>query len=232
MKKFLKIIFLILLVGVIISVIVFSKGYAIYKKVLEETPLEEKVKEIEGKEGYTKLKDLPQTYIDAVVATEDRRFYHHGAIDFRSIGRAIFTNIKSMDLVEGGSTITQQLAKNAYFTQEKTLNRKTAEIFMAFYLEKHLEKNQILELYINTMYFGSGYYNIKDACQGYFGKDPKDMTKAESIMLAGIPNAPSVYNPNSNSDLAKERQKQVVNKMVKYGYLTKAEGQKILEEIS
>ena len=110
------------------------------------------------------------------------------------------------------------------------MERKVAEVFMAFALERDYSKNEILELYVNTIYFGNGYYNIKDACEGYFGKSPNEMTEGECIMLAGIPNAPSVYNPKENPKLAKERQKQVADKMVEYGYLSKEKEDEILEE--
>ena len=100
---------------------------------------------------------------------------------------------------------------------------------MAFEIEKKYSKDEILELYVNTIYFGNGYYNIKDACKGYFGKTLNNMTKGECIMLAGIPNAPSVYNPKENLKLAKQRQKQVAGKMVEYGYLTEEEANEILK---
>lgn len=194
-----------------------------YKVAIENVPLEEKIEEIKEKEGYTKISELPQIYIEAIISVEDHRFYKHSGIDLIAIGRAIINDIKAMGFVEGGSTITQQIAKNEYFTQEKKLTRKVAEVFMAFELEKKYSKDEILEIYINTIYFGNGYYNVKDACKGYFGKTIDKMTKGECIMLAGIPNAPSVYNPKENLELAKQRQKQVADKMVEYGYLTEKE---------
>lgn len=201
-----------------------------YKEAIQETPLEEKVEEIKSKANYTKISELPQMYLDAVISVEDHRFYKHSGIDVIAIGRALINDIKAMDFVEGGSTITQQIAKNEYFTQEKKITRKIAEVFMAYEIEKNYLKDEILELYINTIYFGNGYYNIKDACEGYFGKSPNEMTEGECIMLAGIPNAPSVYNPKENPKLAKERQKQVADKMVEYGYLSKEKEDEILEE--
>lgn len=199
-----------------------------YKVAIENVPLEEKIEEIKEKEGYTKISELPQIYIEAIISVEDHRFYKHSGIDLIAIGRAIINDIKAMGFVEGGSTITQQIAKNEYFTQEKKLTRKVAEVFMAFELEKKYSKDEILEIYINTIYFGNGYYNVKDACKGYFGKTIDKMTKGECIMLAGIPNAPSVYNPKENLELAKQRQKQVADKMVEYGYLTEKEEKEIL----
>ena len=230
MKTFLKVMLLLMLIGISIGLLLIGKGYDMYKEAIQETPLEEKVEEIKSKANYTKISELPQMYLDAVISEEDHRFYKHSGIDVIAIGRAIINDIKAMDFVEGGSTITQQIAKNEYFTQEKKITRKIAEVFMAYEIEKNYLKDEILELYINTIYFGNGYYNIKDACEGYFGKSPNEMTEGECIMLAGIPNAPSVYNPKENPKLAKERQKQVADKMVEYGYLSKEKEDEILEE--
>lgn len=230
MKTFLKVMLLLMLIGISIGLLLIGKGYDMYKEAIQETPLEEKVEEIKSKANYTKISELPQMYLDAVISVEDHRFYKHSGIDVIAIGRAIINDIKAMDFVEGGSTITQQIAKNEYFTQEKKITRKIAEVFMAYEIEKNYLKDEILELYINTIYFGNGYNNIKDACEGYFGKSPNEMTEGECIMLAGIPNAPSVYNPKENPKLAKERQKQVADKMVEYGYLSKEKEDEILEE--
>lgn len=229
MKVVKKLIGFILLIVIIVVGIFIYNGYILYKDALNNMGVKDKVAQIKESENYTKIEDLPQFYLDAVVAVEDHRFYDHGAIDTIGIARAIWTNIKSLELKEGGSTITQQLAKNIYFTQEKTAVRKISEIFMAFEIEKNCSKEEILELYVNTSYFGSGYYCIKDAANGYFDKEPNDMTKYESSMLAGIPNAPSVYAPNKNPDLASQRQNQVLEKMVKYKYITEDEKKEILE---
>lgn len=228
MKTFLKVIVLLMLIGISIGFLLIGKGYDMYKEAIQETPLKEKVEGIKSKANYLKISELPQIYLDAVISVEDHRFYKHSGIDIIAIGRALINDIKAMDFVEGGSTITQQIAKNEYFTQEKKITRKIAEVFMTYEIENNYSKDEILELYINTIYFGNGYYNIKDACEGYFGKSPNEMTAGECIMLAGIPNAPSVYNPKENPKLAKERQKQVADKMVKYGYLTVEEEAKIL----
>ena len=230
MKYLKRIVLIVLLIILSITALLVGKGYEMYRTAIEETPLEEKVNEIKSRENYTELSELPQTYINAVISVEDHRFYKHSGIDIIAIGRAVVNNIKEMSFVEGGSTITQQIAKNEYFTQEKKLTRKIAEVFMAFQIEKNYDKDEIIELYINTIYFGNGYYNIKDAAMGYFGKLPKDMTDGQCIMLAGIPNAPSVYAPTENLELAKKRQKQVMEKMIKYGYLTQEEADKILNE--
>ena len=229
MKLLKKVIIGIILLCLIIGIIVVGNGYMIYKEAIEEVPLSTLVEEIKSKQNYTEINELPKIYIDAVIAVEDHRFYKHNGIDVIAIGRAIINDIKAMRFVEGGSTITQQLSKNTYFTQEKKLTRKVAEVFMALEIEKNYDKDEILELYLNTSYFGDGYYTIKDACKGYFDKEPMQMTDYEAILLAGIPNAPSVYAPTKNPDLAKQRQRQVMEKMIKYGYLTEKEAENILK---
>ena len=231
MKKIIKlIVFLIIIITLSASIPFVVKGYKMYTVALNEVSIEEKKNEIQSKESYTSLSELPQIYKDAVLAVEDHRYYKHGAIDIISIGRAIITDIKAKEFVEGGSTITQQLAKNLYFTQKKEIERKIAEIFMAYEMERTLDKDTILELYLNSSYFGNGYYTVKQASRGYFKKEPKEMTSYEATLLAGIPNAPSVYAPTKNLNLAKQRQKQVINKMVKYKYLTQEEANKFLKE--
>ena len=230
MKVVRNIIIFIILILIVAGSIITYKGYTIYKQALDEISVKDKVAEIKSQENYTKIEDMPEFYLNAVIAVEDHRFYNHGAIDMISIGRAILTNIRYMELREGGSTITQQLAKNIYFDQSKTFLRKIAEIFMAFEIEDNCTKDEILELYLNTSYFGDGYYCVKEAANGYFDKEPIEMNEYESSMLAGIPNAPSVYAPTKNPDLASQRQRQVLEKMVKYEYITEEEKNNILEQ--
>lgn len=230
MKVLKKIIFIVVLVSISIGLLFVGSGYDMYKKAIEETSIEDKIAEIKSKENYTKISELPQMYKNAVISVEDHRFYKHNGIDIIAIGRATINDIKAMSFVEGGSTITQQLSKNIYFTQEKKITRKIAEVFMSFEIEKNYNKDEILELYLNTSYFGEGCYTVKEASRKYFGKEPKKMTDYEAIMLAGIPNAPSVYSLTKNPELAKQRQKQVINKMIEYKYLTQSEADKILEQ--
>lgn len=229
MKFIKRLIIGIILLCLIVVIAVIGSGYMMYKNAIEEKPLSTLVEEIQSKENYTEIEELPKMYINAVIAVEDHRFYKHNGIDVIAIGRAIINDIKAMAFVEGGSTITQQLSKNVYFTQEKKITRKVAELFMASEIEKNYDKDEILELYLNTSYFGEGYYTVKEACKGYFDKIPMQMTDYEAILLAGIPNAPSVYAPTKNPDLAKQRQKQVIDKMIKYGYLTETEAENILK---
>ena len=230
MKIIRNILITVVLIGIVVGGIFVKNGYDMYKNALEKIPLEVKISSIKEKTMYAKIDEIPQIYKDAVISVEDHRFYKHNGVDIIAIGRAFINDIKAIDFVEGGSTITQQLAKNIYFTQEKKITRKIAEVFMAFEIEKEYDKNQILELYLNTSYFGDGYYTVKEACKGYFNKELNEMTDYECILLAGIPNAPSVYAPTKNSELAIQRQKQVMNKMVEYEYLTQEEANKILEQ--
>lgn len=230
MKVIKRIILIIILLVIFAGTILTYKGYTLYKEALDKMSVADKVAQIKSDENYTELKDLPEFYLDAVIAVEDRRFYEHGAIDPIALVRAVFVNIKSFELKEGGSTITQQLAKNVYFTQEKSALRKVAEMFMAFEIEKNCDKDTILELYLNTSYFGDGYYCVGEASRGYFDKEPIDMTRNEASMLAGIPNAPSAYCPTKHLNLAQQRQIQVLDKMVKYKFITEDEKQEILKE--
>ncbi len=202
-------------------------GFGYYSNTLKEKSLVERVEEITTKEDYTPFDQLSKNYVNAVIAVEDHRYYEHGAIDPIGIARAFYTNIRDGQFDEGGSTITQQVAKNVVFNQDKTLLRKLGEIFAAYDLEKNYSKDEIFAFYVNSSYFGDGYYSIYEASQGYYKKDPKDLNLSEASMLAGVPNAPSVYAPTVNPDLARKRQKHVLNKMVEYGYITQEEANSI-----
>ncbi|MCI8640771.1 MAG: transglycosylase domain-containing protein [Clostridia bacterium] len=219
-KKFLLFIFIIVIV---ISCIIVMIGRSYYNKALKEKPLITRVEDIMNDDKFVKFDSMSVYYRNAVVSVEDHRFYDHGPVDFIAIARAIFTNIKKRDFVEGGSTITQQVAKNVILTQEQSWIRKIAEIFAAYDLEKNYTKKEIFELYVNTAYFGDGYYGIYEASYGYYNKAPSELNLDESSMLAGVPNAPSVYAPTVNPDLAKKRQYHVINTMLEYGYITKDE---------
>ncbi len=227
-RFFLKLILAILGIAIVAGAVYTVKGYKLYKNALIEISLEDTVEELRSRQSYTKLDELPQIYLDAVVSVEDHRFYSHPGVDIIAIGRALWNDLKARAFIEGGSTITQQLAKNLYFSQEKKLERKVAEMFMAFEIEDEYEKDEILELYVNCIYYGSGYYNIRDAAMGYFHKEPSKLNDYESTLLAGLPNAPSAYSPDANTDLAEKRQKRVLESMVENNKLTKEEAEKIL----
>lgn len=179
---------------------------------------------------YVLFKDMPRALSQAVIAVEDKRFYNHNGYDIGSILRATIVNVEAGEIEEGASTITQQLAKNLFLSQERSFTRKFEELLLAIELESHFDKNQILEMYLNTIYFGSGFYGIHDAAKGYFGKEPKDLSVAECALLAGIPNAPSVYSPYVNFSLAKQRQQIVLNAMVKAHFLTRYDADKARAE--
>lgn len=224
MKLIKKIILFIIIAIFLFFGIIWLQGYNLYNSAISQISLSEKVSEIQNDENFVSIFGLPDDLVNATIAVEDHRFREHGAIDIISIGRAISSNLKAKDMVEGGSTITQQVAKNLYFMTEKdNVSRKIAELILSYHLEKNYSKDEIFELYVNTIYYGNGYYGIKEASTGYLNKDPKDLTLDESTMLAGIPNAPSVYAPTVNMDLCKNRQAKVIRSMVKYGYITQEE---------
>lgn len=219
---------LFILLAVVFS-IVFVIGFTYYSKVLDEKPLITRIDEVTADEHFVTYDNLTKYYVNAVIAVEDHRYYDHGAIDILGICRAIWSNIRAGSLEEGGSTITQQVSKNIIFNQDKTFIRKLGEIFGAFDLEKNYSKEEILALYVNTAYFGDGYYGIYDASMGYYGKEPKDLNLDEASMLAGVPNAPSVYAPTVNLDLANKRQAHVLNAMVEYGYISQEQADEIID---
>lgn len=223
MKLIKRITIFIIILIITISSIILLIGHSHYSKALKEKPLITRIEEITSQENYTKFNEMSSYYRNAVISVEDHRYYSHGPVDFIAIGRAMLVNIKNKEFREGGSTITQQVAKNVILSQEQNWVRKVAEIFAAFDLEKNYTKNEIFELYVNTSYFGDGYYGIYDASYGYYNKSPLDLNLDESSMLAGIPNAPSVYAPTVNPTLAKQRQYQVINSMLEYGYISKDE---------
>lgn len=232
MKIFKKVIIILLIIFLVILSILFFIGFGYYSNVLKEKPLVDRITEITSKENFVKFDDINKNFINAVIAIEDHRYYDHGPVDFIAITRALFSNIKDQGFDQGGSTITQQVAKNVLFTQERTFVRKLGEIFAAFDLEKNYSKNEIFEIYANTSYFGNGYYGIYQASKGYYNKEPKDLTLYESTMLAGVLNAPSIYSPTANPELGKQRQKTVLNSMLQYGYISESDKSEVLNEAS
>lgn len=168
MKLFKRILLVVALIIIIVLVYCMSNGYFLYKEAIQEKSLDDRIASLQNDEHFIHYSDVPDYYVKAVVSIEDHRFYSHSGVDIISTLRAFLTNIKAMDLKEGGSSITQQVAKNLCFTQEKTLYRKIAELFVVSNLEKNLSKEEIFELYINNIYYGNGYYNIYDASMRLF----------------------------------------------------------------
>lgn len=192
-------------------------GYSHYKEVTNDVAIEEQVKRIQEDKNYVTLEEVDEDFLSAIVAVEDRRFFEHGAVDLIGLARAIGTNFIKGELVQGGSTITQQLAKNMYFGSEQTIKRKAAELFVAYEIEKQYTKNEVLEMYINMIYFGNGCYGIQEASRHFYNKPPSELTIEESAMLAGLPQSPSRY--AADSELAKKRQQVVLNALEDIGYI-------------
>lgn len=165
------------------------------------------------------LNKIPKNLQSAFIAAEDARFYQHIGVDPKGILRAVWANISNRGVSEGGSTITQQLAKNALLSQEQTLKRKIQEAVLALQIEHQYSKSEILEMYLNHIYFGQGAYGVEAAAEVYFGKNVEDLNLAECAMLAGIPKSPNYFSPATNFKAAKERQAIVLDQMVKYGYI-------------
>ena len=176
------------------------------------------------------LEKIPRLLTAALVATEDRKFYKHSGVDLKGIARAIFKDIKAGEFVEGASTITQQLSKTLFLTPRKTLVRKLKEAILAFQLERRYTKDEILELYLNQVYFGSGAYGVESAAKIFFGKSAKDLTLAECALVAGMPKSPSRYSPLVNPDLALTRRNTVLQQMRDTGIISDADYQQAVKE--
>src|SRR5262245_55134448 len=174
------------------------------------------------------LKEMPSYVPKAFVAIEDRRFYDHSGIDPFGIGRAFVANVLHRAVAQGGSTITQQLAKNLFLTQERTITRKLQEALLALWLERKFSKTQILEMYLNRVYFGSGAYGIEQASQRYFGKSARHITLAEAALLAGLVKSPSRLAPTRNFDGAEKRAQVVLNAMAALKFITLTTGRTAL----
>ena len=169
---------------------------------------------------WTELNNLPDLLVEGTVAVEDKRFYQHHGYDPIRIMKALYKNLVSQDIVEGASTITQQTIKNLYLTQEKTYSRKIKELFLSVEAELHYTKEDILETYFNTLYYGHGIYGIQNASQFYFNKNPNELTLAEIAMLIGIPNSPNNYSPYLNDEKSRNRQLIVLNVMRNQNLIT------------
>lgn len=218
-----KWIVILLIIAAIYSSFIIRDGKKYYEETTKKVPLSSKITEIKNEYTFVGINEVPRYYIDAIVAVEDKRFYDHGAVDYIGILRAIKRNITNKKMLEGASTIEQQVIKNLYFINDEfTLKRKVAETYAAIDLEEHFKDNKdgILELYINIIYFGDGYYGVKEACNGYLKKDPSEMTYVEAAMLAGLPNAPSAYSPTVNKEYCKSRTNKVLKHMLEYGCIT------------
>ncbi|MCE5264799.1 MAG: PBP1A family penicillin-binding protein [Deltaproteobacteria bacterium] len=175
-----------------------------------------------------KYEEIPKMVIQAFVASEDARFFQHGGFDMQSISRAFFKNLEAGRIVQGGSTITQQVAKSLYLSSEKSYMRKIKEALLAYKIDRYLTKEEIITLYLNHIYLGHGTYGVEAAAQGYFGKSSRNLTLPEAALLAGLPKAPNNYSPYLHPDRAYQRQAYVLNRMFEDGYISEAEKSRAL----
>src|SRR5437660_635634 len=166
------------------------------------------------------LQEIPKPLVNAVIATEDSRFFEHRGVDFVGIARAMLANLVSGRIRQGASTITQQLARSLFLSPKRDFDRKVREVLLALKIEQMLKKDQILELYLNQIYFGHGAYGVQSASQTYFNKDVGQLTVSESAFLAGLPKAPSDYSPYNHQQAAKRRQTVVLKRMTEEGFIT------------
>ena len=173
----------------------------------------------EERRNLTPIQDIPAVMKNAVLAIEDARFYQHGGVDYKGMVRAGLANIGRLKS-QGASTITMQVARNVYLSSERTFSRKIYEVLLTFKLEHMLTKDQILEIYMNQIYLGNRAYGFAAASETYFGKPLKDISIAEAAMLAGLPKAPSAYNPVANPSRARSRQLYIIERMEDIGFIT------------
>ncbi len=179
---------------------------------------------------YVPLNEIPVHVRQAFISAEDRNFYKHIGIDFVAIGRAMLANIKHGGIKQGASTITQQLARNLFLTPDRSIKRKIKEAILAIKIERHFTKDQILEMYLNYIYLGQGAYGVEAASRIYFGKSVKDLTIDEAAILAGLPKAPTRYNPFRNPEKVKERRNYVLARMYEDGYIKEEEYNRLIEK--
>lgn len=220
-RRLKKIIIRLFLAMTVIALSITLLGYRNYRVALQQKPLAETIQTIQNQPNYVRIDQVPLLYRQAVVATEDRRFYQRdSAFDLRSFLRAMWVNLSTLSLSQGASTLPQQVGKNIYFDYQTDLLQKVAQMFLMADIEKHYSKDEILELYINVIYFGDGYTGIYDAAQGYFNKSPAELTDSEAVILAGLPQSPSRFQLSTGFDLARQRQRDVLDNLVSENYLS------------
>lgn len=231
-----KILHIFLVVVAVLSIGIASLafyGYIQFQRFSAQTgSLTTLVEQLESSDAYVDYHDLPNTLVRATVSIEDHRFFEHDGVDTIGLIRALLSQINENLVKSGGSTITQQLAKNLYGQYDSNLSWKMAEFFFARELESHYSKSEIFALYVSVINYGNGYTGIKQASEGYFGKEPADLSDAQCTILAGIPQVPSKYAliSTENVEAAKKRQKLVLAAMVEYKYLNQTQADEIYAE--
>lgn len=226
MKKIVK---MVLSVFIVLSLVLISLGYIEYKSVLADMSLEDKIAQIQEKENYVEIEDVSEYFLQATVTTEDQRFYQHHGIDYYAYGRIAYVLITTGELSGGGSTISQQLAKNLYFGFEPSLIRKVAELFMTHDIETKYDKDEILELYINIINYGDNHMGVYEASDGYFRKHPKDLNFNEATLIVGIPQSPANYQLSNHAENAYKRQRSVIQTLIDTETFTQEEVEKLME---
>ena len=222
-------ILLLCLLSVIVTL--FGQGYVRYKREIQAKPMEEAVAAYTSDPDYVPFAEIDEDFVNAVIAVEDKRFFTRKGYDVIALCRALYHNFLARGMVEGGSTITEQIAKNLYMEGYVTgLEEKTAEIIIMLELEKVFSKEELFALYANMNYYGDGYWGIKDAAEGYYDADCSDISLAQAAILAGIPNAPSIYQLSTGYEGARSRQEWVLQTMCNNGFITKEEAGMALEE--
>lgn len=236
MTKYILILFIIVLIGLVVIFFKYSKklDYEIPKKntitVLDKDNNFYFEINNANKQSYIELNKIDKDIINAIIAIEDKNFYKHNGISLKRIGGALISNIKNNSLSQGASTITQQLARNLFLSNEKTYERKMKEISIAISLESQYSKDEILETYLNTIYFGHGIYGIQDACEYYFGKSASDISLAEACTVCAIPKGPAIYSPITNYENNKKRKELIINELYNDDIITLDEKNKALSE--
>lgn len=232
MKKMFKRLFGILLLCLLcVTATLFGQGYVRYKREIQAKPMEEAVAAYTDDPDYVSFEQIDEDFVNAVIAVEDKRYFTRKGYDIIALCRALYHNFLARGMVEGGSTITEQIAKNLYMDGYVTgLEEKTAEIIIMLELEKVFSKEDLFALYANMNYYGDGYWGLKDAAKGYYDADCTDLSLAQAAILAGIPNAPSLYQLSTGYEGARKRQEWVLLTMCNNGFITEAEADQAMEE--
>lgn len=222
-KWIMNLLLTIFLVGCIGICILLALGYINYRQTIERVPISAKINEIINQDNYVPYEELSPYLINATIAIEDRDFYEHSGIDYKSIARSFIANVMNQGIVSGGSTITQQVVKNLYFDFDYSILRKVSEIFFAYDIENRYSKEEILALYVNIINYGDNHMGVYQASYGYYNKAPIELGLTEASLLAGIPQSPSNYQLSNHLQDAIEKQKLVLKAMLECNMLNDEE---------
>ncbi|MBQ6333886.1 MAG: transglycosylase domain-containing protein [Erysipelotrichaceae bacterium] len=210
---------------------IMGQGYLRYKREVAALPIKQAVEAYTKDPDYVSFDKIDEDFVKAVVSVEDKRYFSRKGYDFIALFRALYHNLLAGDLIEGGSTITEQIAKNLYLDGYVTgLEEKSAEIYIFFALENNYSKEELFALYTNMNYYGDGYWGIRQASKGYYDREPDDLSLAQAAILAGIPNAPAIYQLSDGYEDAKGRQAWVLKTMYNNGYISQSQWNEAFEE--